>query len=179
MQNNILYFDWSPPWNFKAFTYGLYSISLRGALWIKCFHQGLCCGRVLFPPRLLRLLPIQCIPKQKTYCWWKKSCTTWDVQNPVNNGIFAISTGAGFLPSTVVDSTVIKIGCFQTRKKSYECVSCRPTQGPKKKRLEYLVFFSNGRHKNAKLKALSVCRLRVWEERLWLSRSFMHLYGKI
>ena len=21
------------------------------------------------------------------YCWWKKSCTTWDVQNPGNNGI--------------------------------------------------------------------------------------------
>ena len=27
--------------------------------------------------------------------------TTWDVQNPLNNGIFTISTGAGFLPSTV------------------------------------------------------------------------------
>ncbi len=22
-----------------------------------------------------------------SYCWWKKSCTTWDVKNPVNNGI--------------------------------------------------------------------------------------------
>ena len=21
------------------------------------------------------------------YCWWKKSCTTWDVKNPINNGI--------------------------------------------------------------------------------------------
>ena len=27
--------------------------------------------------------------------------TTWDIYNPVNNGIFTISTGAGFLPSTV------------------------------------------------------------------------------
>ena len=35
------------------------------------------------------------------YCWWKKSCTTWDVQNPVNDGMFTISTGAGFQPSTV------------------------------------------------------------------------------
>ena len=26
--------------------------------------------------------------------------TTWNVYNPVNNGIFSISTGAGFLPST-------------------------------------------------------------------------------
>ena len=22
------------------------------------------------------------------YCWWKKSCTTWHVWNPINNGIF-------------------------------------------------------------------------------------------
>ena len=34
-------------------------------------------------------------------CWWKKSCTTWGVRNPVNNGISYLSTGAGFLPSTV------------------------------------------------------------------------------
>ena len=37
----------------------------------------------------------------KWYGWWKKSCTTWHVWNPVKNGIFTISTGAGFLPSTV------------------------------------------------------------------------------
>ena len=36
------------------------------------------------------------------YCWWKKSCTTWDVQTLVNSGTNYISTGAGFLPSTVV-----------------------------------------------------------------------------
>ena len=36
-----------------------------------------------------------------TYGWWLKSCTTWDVWNPINNGILYISTGAGFLPSTV------------------------------------------------------------------------------
>ena len=34
------------------------------------------------------------------YCW-KKSCTTWDVQIPVNDGMSTISTGAGFQPSTV------------------------------------------------------------------------------
>ena len=27
------------------------------------------------------------------YCWWKKSCTAWDVWNPVNNEINYISTG--------------------------------------------------------------------------------------
>ena len=36
-----------------------------------------------------------------SYCWWKNSCTTRHVWNPVNNGIFTISTGAGFLPPTV------------------------------------------------------------------------------
>ena len=35
------------------------------------------------------------------YLWWKKSCTTWDVENPVNNGMNYLSSGAGFLPSTV------------------------------------------------------------------------------
>ena len=25
--------------------------------------------------------------KSQTYCWWLKSCTTWDVWNPINNGI--------------------------------------------------------------------------------------------
>ena len=31
------------------------------------------------------------IRRYGSYCWWKKSCTTWDVKNPVNNGIFTIS----------------------------------------------------------------------------------------
>ena len=35
-------------------------------------------------------------------CWWTKSqTTTWDGQNPVNNGIFIILGGVGFCPSTV------------------------------------------------------------------------------
>ena len=37
-----------------------------------------------------------------SYCGWKKSCTTLDGWNPINNGINHLSTGAGFLPSTVV-----------------------------------------------------------------------------
>ena len=36
-----------------------------------------------------------------SYCWWKKSCTTWDGLNPINNGIIIILGGAGFCPSTV------------------------------------------------------------------------------
>ena len=41
-------------------------------------------------------------PYTNHYCWWLKSCTTWDVWNPINIGINYLSTGAGFLPSTVV-----------------------------------------------------------------------------
>ena len=36
-----------------------------------------------------------------TYCGWKKSCITLDGRNPINNGINHLSTGAGFIPSTV------------------------------------------------------------------------------
>ena len=50
------------------------------------------------------------------WCWWKKSCTTWDVKKHLNNGIFTISTGAWFLPSTVPcgnssDHQVFEIFC--------------------------------------------------------------------
>ena len=38
---------------------------------------------------------------QYRYCWWKKSCTTWHVENLGNSGVNYLSTGAGFLPSTV------------------------------------------------------------------------------
>ena len=36
------------------------------------------------------------------YCGWKKSCTTLDGWTPIDNGINHLSTGAGFLPSTVL-----------------------------------------------------------------------------
>ena len=36
-----------------------------------------------------------------TYCWWKKSCTSWNVLNPVHYEINYRSTGAGFLSSIV------------------------------------------------------------------------------
>ncbi len=46
------------------------------------------------------------------YCWWLKSCTTWDVWNPINNGINYLSTGAGFQPSTVPSSYVDPLIAF-------------------------------------------------------------------
>ena len=39
--------------------------------------------------------------EEHTGGWKKSQTTTWDVWNPANNGIFTISTGAGFCPSTV------------------------------------------------------------------------------
>ena len=38
---------------------------------------------------------------QRWYCWWKKSCTICYLWKLMNNGLFSIPTGAGFLPSTV------------------------------------------------------------------------------
>ena len=47
------------------------------------------------PPKKPRL------QKRGWYCWRKKSqTTTWDVWNPINSGIYYLSTGAGFQPST-------------------------------------------------------------------------------
>ena len=34
------------------------------------------------------------------YCWWKKSCTTWNAKKTVNNRMNYLSTGAGFGAST-------------------------------------------------------------------------------
>ena len=42
------------------------------------------------------------VMNSRYYCGWKKSCTTLDGWNPINSGINHLSTGAGFLPSTVV-----------------------------------------------------------------------------
>ena len=71
------------------------------------------------------------------YCWWKKSCTTWDVKNPVNNGMFTISTGAGFLPSTV---WITQIHRFSAKSQNLKMppeltVAGRTTLTPQQRRL--------------------------------------------
>ena len=43
----------------------------------------------------------QC-PRNEKYCWWTKSCTSWQVVYPIFYRILYIPGGAGFLPSTVV-----------------------------------------------------------------------------
>ena len=37
----------------------------------------------------------------QTYCWWKKSCTSWYGKYPIIYRVSYIPGGAGFLPSTV------------------------------------------------------------------------------
>ena len=46
-----------------------------GCIWLGRFWKIIGVWSVLFQPN------------NKGYCWWKKSCTTWDVKKTVNNGI--------------------------------------------------------------------------------------------
>ena len=48
---------------------------------------------VWFPPNGWHWMTPQTNPSQNSYCWWTKSCISWDVWNPVNNGISYLSTG--------------------------------------------------------------------------------------
>ena len=49
------------------------------------------------------MMEIKCLqpPTRFNIIGWKKSCTTLDGWNPKHNGINHLSTGTGFLPSTV------------------------------------------------------------------------------
>ena len=61
---------------------------------------------------LVAMAPLLCFPPHhvRYCCWWKKSCTTWDVKTPIKNvDKLPTSTGefTGFLPSTVVVSLLL------------------------------------------------------------------------
>ncbi len=43
-----------------------------------------------------------------TYCWWKKSCTTWHVWNPAINGIFNIN----WCRISSINSSTWKLMCW-------------------------------------------------------------------
>ena len=47
------------------------------------------------------LMKIQVGGRLARHCWWKKSCTTCYLWNPMKNGMFSISNRAGFVPSIV------------------------------------------------------------------------------
>ena len=65
---------------------------------------------VSFPSTWQSLLPCTWY-----YCWWKKSCTTWDVKNPVNTGINYQAQLVSSIsePSTVVFHHLwVSLDCF-------------------------------------------------------------------
>ena len=84
------------------------------------------------------------------YCRWKKSCTTWDVENPVNTWVKYLSTGAGFLPSTVeLDIFEYKLGRFHqghlfSSRSSWWFSVCRSC---KNKYFEQLSYIATGTRK--------------------------------
>ena len=47
------------------------------------------------------------VSKLDSYCWWKKSCTSWLVVNLIIYRVLYLPGGAGFLPSTVFEFWVI------------------------------------------------------------------------
>ena len=51
--------------------------------------------------QVIHYIPLSHLFSPHKILWWKKSCTTWDLSNLVNNGIKYLSIGAGFFPSTV------------------------------------------------------------------------------
>ena len=69
----------------------------------------------------------------------RQSCATWDVQNPVNDGVFTISTGAGFQPSTV-----------GPRANTYCMLDCNGLHGPKR-----------GEHASAEVRNQTPCCIGV------------------
>ena len=79
---------------------------LRLVLYIPAGCLGILLARAVFVEMLFDF---------KWYCWWKKSSTTWDLWNLVNNGINYLSTGAGFLPSTVTQWICSHLAIGQAR----------------------------------------------------------------
>ena len=88
------------------------AVYISSSWWLNQPVWKMCSWNWIIPPIFgVNIKKMIELPPPSPYCWWTKSCTTWDVWNPINNGIFIISTGAGFLPSTV-ESTVCISGFF-------------------------------------------------------------------
>ena len=82
-----------------------------------CQNANITCrGNILYctpVPELVRVgfndivSPLQRVPNlslqpaHMTYCWWKKSCTSWHGNYPTIYKVVYMPGGAGFLPSTV------------------------------------------------------------------------------
>ena len=64
--------------------------------YINTIHESSLCI-IWLPRHSVYISEVDLLP----YCGWKKSCTTLDGWNPITNGINHLSTGAGFLLSTI------------------------------------------------------------------------------
>ena len=93
------------------------------------------------------------LPILRHYGWWTKSCTTWNVWNPINHGVFTISTFAGFLPSTVC--TYICLGWI------------------------YHAFFVSGIFVKARIDGLTIDRhLKIWPHKI-LKKTYSTLFQHV
>ncbi len=92
----------------KQYIISVYLINLiRSWLVITLLDAGTFDGQNLYVLNWLYMCFNNWKPSWVNYCWWLKSCTTWDVWNPMNNGKNYLSTGAGFQPSTVSYSLLL------------------------------------------------------------------------
>ena len=82
------------------------------------FNQTVICWDAILPHIVMVPWKNGCISSLQ-YCWWLKSCTTWDVENPINNGINYLSNGAGFQPSTVVLMAYFQLQPLSSSKKDH------------------------------------------------------------
>ena len=78
------------------------------------------------------------------YCGWKKSCTT-DGWNPIDNGMNHLSTGAGFLPSTVClgdchvrnEKPMVRLGISHAKEKALALIAARQSSACQAASVQY------------------------------------------
>jgi len=58
---------------------------------------------------------------QTPYCWWKKSCTTWDILNPVNNGINYTTTNLNWWVRRISEPSTVSLPFCPKHKLSMIC----------------------------------------------------------
>ena len=71
---------------------------------------------------MFHIFPLKWFPGGNSYCWWLKSCTTWDVWNPTNNGINMDKLPINWCRISAINSRIVK---------KYHRNSIGPTPEPK------------------------------------------------
>ena len=100
--NHLQVLGWSPPkWWWPLLTLERFQVEVR----FYCFWQ-----------HLMKDFALLLMEEILHHLW---------CMNPINNGLFIISTGAGFLPSRVLNSLVSLVQCWYL----YSCVKCHHVTG--------------------------------------------------